>query len=113
MPITLFAAGYLRQNSGGLNRIRAICVHNNSRMSPNRASKVLSFFKRHPDLPRVTCSSMRHSFATSAIHVGVSIAWLGHANITTNLNRYVKPLETDLRSAAEQIQLLYFEAGSA
>jgi integrase len=113
IPLTPYATSALLRLIGGISRIGAVNSKHGRRMSPARAKSVLSaFFKRHPELPRLTCSSMRHSFATSAILGGVNVAtvsrWLGHTDITTTLNRYVKPMQTDMEQAAKQIQALYY-----
>jgi integrase len=93
-------------------RAHPVCVHRARRMTPNRARDVLArFFKGAPELPRVTCSTMRHSFATAAILGGINVAtvskWLGHTDVTTTINRYVRPLQTDLAKDAKRISLLY------
>lgn len=51
-------------------------------------------------VPPVTIENMRHSFATSYLHAGGSVAdlsvILGHADINTTLRRYVRPGGADV-----------------
>ncbi|WP_305296598.1 site-specific integrase [Parvibacter caecicola] len=58
-------------------------------------------------LPRLTQFSMRHSFGTSCINAGIEVAkvskWMGHCDVNTTYNRYVKPLLADLRGDADTI----------
>ena len=58
-------------------------------------------------LERVTLASCRHSFATSCINAGIPVstvsAWLGHCDVTTTYNRYVRPLLSDLHDGADAI----------
>jgi integrase len=115
LPINDLAYEYLLKwngNSDKITRMGPVCIHKEKRSTPARARDVLRrFFERSPKLPRVTCASMRHSFATAYILSGGNVAtlskWLGHANMSTTLNRYVKPLQTDLEDAAKEISTLY------
>lgn len=64
-------------------------------------------------LPRITAFSMRHSFGTSCIDAGVEVAkvsaWMGHKDVTTTYNRYVKPrLEALANDASKIDQLMGF-----
>ena len=58
-------------------------------------------------LPGVTLGTLRHSFATACIDAGVEVAklsaWLGHRDVTTTYNRYVKPKLADLHGAVGAI----------
>lgn len=82
------------------------------RMSPSGAAKALSRFTASHDVPAVTILSLRHSFATSAIRAGINVVsvskWLGHSSVATTLNRYVKPLQQDLKAdVADVVDRLY------
>jgi len=112
IPMTDYAYRKLQDARGETLRIGPILTRNGARMRPHRAADVIEgFCKEHPELDRVTIFSMRHSFATSCIMAGVDVAtvskWLGHCDVTTTLNRYVKPLERDMRAAANVIDAAY------
>jgi integrase len=74
-------------------------------MTPERAQKTMQRFTGENDVPKITCHSLRHSFATAAIRSGAPVElvskMLGHTNITTTYNRYVRPLQDDLMDAVE------------
>jgi len=66
------------------------------RISPSTAQKQWRrCLRTHPGIPKVTIENMRHSFATSYLNDGGSIEvlsrLLGHANISTTINRYYRP----------------------
>ena len=72
------------------------------RISPSTAQKRWRrFLADNPDAAPVTIENMRHSFATNYLHAGGQVAdlslMLGHANIATTMNRYVRPNVDDLR----------------
>lgn len=78
------------------------------RLSPSTAQKMWRrYLEAHPDLPPVTLENMRHSFATSCLHAGMNIEdvsrMLGHSNINTTFNRYIKPDFLNVRSALQAI----------
>ena len=104
IPMTDYAYNLLKEirQEGGIERITGpIITLNGKRMYPQTAGKVLSRFTSENDVPRVTLLSLRHSFATACIRAGINVAsvskWLGHSDVTTTLNRYVKPIKDDLR----------------
>lgn len=75
------------------------------RISPSTAQHRWARFLRWcsetgRDVPPVTIENMRHSFATSYLHAGGSVAdlsvILGHADINTTLRRYVRPGGADV-----------------
>ena len=75
---------------------------NGARISPSTAQKQWRrFLADNPNVKPVTIENMRHSFATSYLHAGGQVAdlslMLGHANIATTMNRYVRPNVDDLR----------------
>ena len=112
IPMTDYAARELLRARGDVLRVGPVLVRHGRRMTPAMAYRsVDTFFNQHPELPRVTILSLRHSFASASIIAGVDVAtvskWLGHCDVSTTLNRYVKPLSNDLRSAADKIDALY------
>jgi integrase len=121
VPMTDYAFARLSrlQSRGGVMRIKGpVVTHAHKRMTPRRATSVIEAFrKRHPDVPHITATTLRHSFATASVLSGVNVAslskWLGHADITTTLNRYVRPLASDLREEAVRIDAAYGLAPAA
>ena len=98
----------------GITRITGpVALHNNKRMSPRRATDLIERFRKSHDVPHITMTTLRHSFATAAIRSGVNVAsvakWLGHTDVTTTLNRYVKPLLVDLKEDAKIIDAAYIK----
>lgn len=78
------------------------------RISPSTAQKRWrKFLRDNPDAAPVTIENMRHSFATAYLHAGGQIAdlslMLGHANIATTMNRYVRPNVDDLRRGMDAL----------
>ncbi len=84
------------------------------RMNPStargRLQKVFGEGARFDDgtpVPRMTQFSMRHSFGTSCITAGIEVSklsrWMGHVDVTTTLNRYVKHRIADLYEDADII----------
>lgn len=72
------------------------------RISPSTAQhRWKRFLRDNPDFPPVTIENMRHSFATAYLDAGGRIETLsrilGHANISTTLNRYYRPDVDTLR----------------
>lgn len=72
------------------------------RISPSTAQhRWQRFLRDNPDFPPVTIENMRHSFATAYLDAGGRIETLsrilGHANISTTLNRYFRPDVETLR----------------
>ncbi len=83
-----------------------------NRMSPSTGQDIVRRIgKKHPELPRLTIHSMRHSFATACINAGIEVsrvsAWLGHEEVSTTYNRYVKPLLEDLKGDVDAIDQAY------
>ena len=78
------------------------------RISPSTAQhRWRQFLREHPDFPPVTLENMRHSFATAYLDAGGRIETLsrilGHANISTTVNRYFRPDVKALRNDFERI----------
>lgn len=79
-----------------------ITIRSGKRMDPTSGADMLKrFLAKHTELPRLTIYSLRHSFATACINAGIEVsvvsAWLGHREVSTTYNRYVKPLLKDMR----------------
>ena len=82
------------------------------KMSPSTAKTWFQkFYDAHPTIKRVTMYAMRHSFATSCIRAGIDVAlvskWLGHKDVSTTYNRYVKPLLADLQDEVSTIDAAF------
>jgi integrase len=116
IPITDCAYKYMTvlRDDGGVVRIHGPVVnHKGNRMSPRRATELIEKFRRKNDVPHITMTTLRHSFATAAIRSGMNVAsvakWLGHADVTTTLNRYVRPLLVNLQEDAKIVDSAYLE----
>lgn len=112
IPITSYAYDRLSlwREDGALGAI--VTTQQGKRMNPNSGHHmVYRFLGKHPELPRVTIHSLRHSFATACINAGVEVskvsAWLGHREVSTTYNRYVKPLLRDLQSEVSVIDAAF------
>lgn len=84
------------------------------RLSPSTAQKAWRrYLNDHPELPPVTLENMRHSFATSCLHAGMHVEdlsrMLGHSNINTTFDRYIRPDLANIRAGLAQIP--YPESG--
>lgn len=78
------------------------------RVTPRGATMALArWVAAHPDAPRVTFESCRHSYATSCISAGVEVSvlskMLGHRDVSTTYNRYVRPGVQAMRAAAATV----------
>ena len=101
LPMSDYAYERLSELVEGMEPDDPVCVsRTGDRLPPSTAGKMLKRFVTARGLPQVTIKSLRHSFASACIDAGVDIAkvsaWLGHTNITTTLNRYVKTRNKDL-----------------
>ncbi len=110
MPIPSYAAS--RMKAWGPDTGPIILGWNGQRMHPHTADKRLrkitrETFEDGTPLPHITLYTLRHSFATSCIDAGIEVAkvsrWLGHSNISTTYNRYVRPMFSDLESETSTI----------
>jgi integrase len=89
------------------------------RLSSNAARKQMAGFREEEyddgeKLPHLTLMSCRHSFATTCIRSGMEVSsvsrWLGHEQISTTYNRYVKPLLADLHTDAAKLNAIFADA---
>jgi len=111
IPMTDYAKAQLKAICGK-RESGALLLRHGKRMRPQRSYAIVKqFCDKHPELQRVTMENLRHSFATACILEGIDVAsvskWLGHSHISTTLNRYVKPLQTDIERASRRINLAY------
>lgn len=112
IPMTEYAKGLLEGMMPEDAKGPVVRSARGGRMSPSGAGKAMARFTSSCDVPKVTILSLRHSFATSCIRAGVNVAsvsaWLGHSSVTTTLDRYVRPLQKDLRrDVADVIDSMY------
>lgn len=117
IPITAYALA--RMQSWGKTAGPIVKGLDGGRMHPNTASNAMrrlvsESYPSGDKLPRVTLMSLRHSFATTCIRSGIDVAtvsmWLGHKDITTTYNKYVKPLLSDLHADAKMIDAAFSKA---
>lgn len=105
LPMSDYAFERLRELTEGMAPDDPVCVaRTGRRLSPSTAGKMVKRWVESNGQPAITIKSLRHSFASACIDAGVDIAkvsaWLGHTNITTTLNRYVKTRNKDLGAIA-------------
>ncbi|MDO5044574.1 MAG: site-specific integrase [Coriobacteriia bacterium] len=83
---------------------------NGKRMNPETAYKTLKRFTDAHNVPKITLLSMRHSFATACINAGMNPVnvskLLGHANVETTLNRYVRPKNKELHNEMRKADII-------
>lgn len=108
VPMPSYAAARLRELTDGRPASTPLVrSRDGGRLSPSTATKMMRRFAESAGVPSLTVQAMRHSFASACIDAGVDIAkvskWLGHTNITTTYNRYVKARRSDLGSAAGMV----------
>lgn len=111
IPMAAYARDELKRLRGRTARIGPVLVYGQDRMPPYMAKKRFEAWVAQNDVPAVTLFSLRHSYATAAIKSGMDVAHvsrlLGHTTITTTYNRYVKPLQSDLEQAVEELNRAY------
>lgn len=87
-----------------------------NRLSHNTIYTRIKDFREEHNLPDITPSSLRHSFATAWVLAGGNVAslskWLGHTNTSTTMNRYVIPLMGDLKADTEMLDQAYSKAAN-
>lgn len=98
---------YKRMRSWGVGTGPVVTVKEGVRMAPATAkSRIKKAMNGKYDsgrpLPHLTLHSCRHSFATACINAGIEVsnvsAWLGHRDVSTTYNRYVKHATEDLQA---------------
>ncbi len=112
IPITSYAYDRLSawHEEGAIGAI--VTTQRGNRMNPSSGQYMVSrFLDKHSELPHVTIHSLRHSFATACINAGIEVskvsAWLGHREVSTTYNRYVKPLLGDLQNEVSVIDAAF------
>ena len=118
IPMTAWAAARVsewRDSDGGEGASGPVVrSRRGTRMNPHTGSCCLTrYVDRNPVMdngeafPKVRVKSLRHSFATASIMAGVPVAtvsrWLGHSQISTTYNRYVRPRLADLHASTAAI----------
>ena len=98
IPMTDFAHDALKVIEGTKMEGSRYVVTNKagSMMKPSLASsRIKDYFEKHPELPRVTLFTCRHSFITACFRENINPAtiqaWAGHERMTTTMG-YVKYL---------------------
>ncbi len=108
VPMPAYAASRLSALLAGCRPSSPLVrARDGSRLPPSTATKMMRRFAESAGVPGLTIQAMRHSFASACIDAGVDIAkvskLLGHTNITTTYNRYVKARRNDLRAIAGKV----------
>ena len=117
IPMNEYAYRYLRDLKAQNNILlldgsSPVALDGGKRYTRNRSYKVLMQDINRLDLPQITLLSMRHSFATSCINSGIDVAkvskMLGHTDITTTYNKYVRPSLNDIGSDMDKINKIMY-----
>lgn len=116
VPMTKYSTARLAALASGMSpESPFVLSREGKRLSPSTATKMMRRFVTSEGLPYVTIKTMRHSFASACLDAGIDIAkvskWLGHTNIMTTYNRYVKARRSDLDDAAGSIDAALEKAG--
>ena len=110
IPMPAYAWRRMRSWGGGSGPI--VTNAQGGRMSPATAKKRMrAAMSETTDggraLPHLTLYSCRHSFATACINAGIEVstvsAWLGHRDVSTTYNRYVRHGLADMRTEVAAI----------
>lgn len=114
IPITKYARKFLEEWYKTDKKGAVIKSVKGQRVNPHTANNAMKLFVEKNAVPRVTIASLRHSFATASIRGGIDVAsvskWLGHTDISTTYNRYVKPTLNNLHDDAKKIDAIYEKA---
>lgn len=114
MPDYAYERLHVLQCKGGLLSTGPVVRERGRRLEPQAAQRRMTKFVRNHNVPKITIMSLRHSFATSAIRSGINAAsvskWLGHTDVTTTLNRYVRPMLANLHDDVAIINAGYTSA---
>ena len=86
-----------------------VCNIDGKRLAGATATRHVARARVRCGLPHVTLKSMRHSFATACIAAGIDVAvvsrMLGHTNVSTTYNRYVRPMQQGMKDAVVMMEL--------
>lgn len=81
-------------------------------ISPDKVSRRIKAHCKKNDLPHVSMTNMRHTWATIAVEAGVGIEtvamMLGHTDISTAYNHYIVPRKTICTEAQAKVEALIF-----
>lgn len=106
--------GYLHKYV--LNRMKQICRNKTSLLAgltPDQAARRIESWCKKNDLPHVSMTNLRHTWATLAIEAGVGIEtvamMLGHTNLSTAYEHYIVPRKTICQEAQAKVEKLIFD----
>lgn len=81
-------------------------------VSPDKVSRRIKFHCNKNNIPYVSMTNMRHTWATLAVEAGVGIEtvamMLGHTDISTAYNHYIVPRKTICTEAQAKVEALLF-----
>lgn len=81
--------------------------------NPQTIARRIAAHCRRNNLPQVTMTNMRHSWATIAVEAGIAIEtvamFLGHSNIMTAYNHYIVPRKSIIKHAQSIWQEYLFD----
>lgn len=82
-------------------------------VSPDKVSRQIKSWCKKNNIPHVSMTNMRHTWATLAVEAGVGIEtvamMLGHTEITTAYNHYIVPRKTICAEAQAKVESLLFD----
>lgn len=102
IPLRESSANYLRELKAARNSQQgAIVINKNGyRANPEKTASRYKAYLQSKNLPYVSILNMRHSFATACMNAGLDVTkvskLLGHTQISTTVNRYVRYKIDDL-----------------
>lgn len=113
IPISKNVANMLKKlklKNGGLEDDYVFVTKKNEHFKNDTLTKMHKVFCKRAGIKVISFHSLRHTFATQSIKVGVNVKTLseilGHADVSITLNRYVHSDEHDMRAAIEKIDKL-------
>ena len=120
IPMTSWAFERMKEWSALDSTGPILKVKAGTRMNPRTGLCCLNTYKKNngklPDgdgFPDLTIKSLRHSFATACIEAGIEVArvskWLGHTDVSTTYNRYVRPRIKDMHESVAEIDAAFGE----
>jgi len=119
IPMTSWAfdrMGEWRKSDAGDGAV--VKIKAGTRMNPRTGLCCLNTYKKNnPELadgipfPDVTIKSLRHSFATACIEADIEVSrvskWLGHTDVSTTYNRYVRSRLADIHESVKDIDAAF------